>query len=236
MNVRSFDIDDLIDGNELPLPDKDTLVTKLNRFLHQRLIATVYNRCDWDIVLSHLNAKFDRLELALAVRDPVERNKLLLPFVADVKRAKARARGLNWFSAVFEPSDVMSRRVADLFSGMFLSAMIAMVEADDRFITQRRLILVGAALAAHRTEFGQYPTTLDELVPRFLKAAPNDAFGNRKFVYQASNSVQEKTYILYSLGKNGTDEGGINCRNGNCLLDITFSSDWSRIPEATVQH
>jgi hypothetical protein len=52
---------------------------------------------------------------------------------------------------------------------------------------------------------GQLPETLDELVPDFLPSVPIDPNGGKPLRYHPNS---DGTYLLYSVGENGVDDGG----------------------------
>jgi hypothetical protein len=83
-----------------------------------------------------------------------------------------------------------------------------------------------------RIEPTDYPEKLDGLAPDYLKSILHDAY-DRQFVYRKSSDENPKKYVLYSLGTNGKDDGGSNCRNDtDCFRDIRFDPNWSRFPFA----
>jgi hypothetical protein len=61
------------------------------------------------------------------------------------------------------------------------------------------------ALRAFQLERGRYPTTLRELTPRYLKHVPIDPFGDTEPLRYEN---QGNTYLLYSIGPDGVDDGG----------------------------
>jgi len=71
--------------------------------------------------------------------------------------------------------------------------------------TQNRLLLMMLALHAYQLEHGRYPASLHELAPTYLQKLPNDPFAAQgTFLYR----VQGKSYVLYSVGPDGKDDGG----------------------------
>jgi hypothetical protein len=71
--------------------------------------------------------------------------------------------------------------------------------------TQNRLLLVALALHAYRLEHGRYPASLTELAPGYLKALPDDPCAvEGTFPYR----LKGKSYVLYSVGPDGKDDGG----------------------------
>jgi hypothetical protein len=66
------------------------------------------------------------------------------------------------------------------------------------------LALVACALERHRLARGTYPATLAELVPDYLAAVPHDIMDGQPLRYR----VEDGKFTLYSIGVNGTDDGG----------------------------
>jgi hypothetical protein len=64
--------------------------------------------------------------------------------------------------------------------------------------------MMGIGLRKYKTDEGEYPKTLDALVPDYLKSLPIDPFSNRPHVYRLS----EVGYVLYSFGVDGEDDQG----------------------------
>jgi hypothetical protein len=82
-----------------------------------------------------------------------------------------------------------------------------------------------AALAVERFRHqrGQFPTTLAELTPEFLKKVPRDPFDGTPLRYRAL----AKGYVIYSVDVDGHDDGGREAPErkklaDNGLYDITF--------------
>jgi type II secretory pathway pseudopilin PulG len=88
--------------------------------------------------------------------------------------------------------------------GLFLPAVTAATEAQDRANTELQLTVLAAALAVYRTEHGDYPTTLDDLVPSTLEKLPTERYNAKPFLYKRTGDG----YLLYSPGENGVDDGG----------------------------
>ena len=64
---------------------------------------------------------------------------------------------------------------------------------------------IAIALERYHLAHGAYPATLDELAPACIDAAPHDIIDGKPFHYQAR---ADGTFQLYSVGWNGTDDGG----------------------------
>lgn len=60
------------------------------------------------------------------------------------------------------------------------------------------------ALQAYHYDKGEYPPSLQELLPVYLAALPKDPFTGQAFIYRR----QSESFLLYSAGQNGRDDGG----------------------------
>lgn len=74
-------------------------------------------------------------------------------------------------------------------------------------LARRRMAAVALAIRLYEIDHGHWPTKLEDLVPKYLPAVPDDPFlppGTGKIRYLPSANPPR----LYSVGDNGTDEGG----------------------------
>lgn len=76
---------------------------------------------------------------------------------------------------------------------------------DTKSKTENELLLVTLALHAYKLDNGHYPNSLNELLPAYIQQLPEDEFSKRgSFGYK----VAGKSYVLYSVGPDGKDDGG----------------------------
>jgi len=61
------------------------------------------------------------------------------------------------------------------------------------------------ALAWYRCDQGRYPQDLGGLVPKYVASVPDDIFSGKPLIYR----LAQDGYLLYSVGVNGKDEGGL---------------------------
>jgi hypothetical protein len=71
--------------------------------------------------------------------------------------------------------------------------------------TERRLAITAIALNRCKRVHGRPPASLSRLVPEFLPSLPSDCMSGRPLCFQANGNG---TYTLYSVGNDGTDNGG----------------------------
>ena len=75
---------------------------------------------------------------------------------------------------------------------------------------------LACALERYRQAQGQYPETLDALVPRFVEQLPHDLIGGQPLKYFRTPSGR---FVLYSIGWNEKDNGGVPGKT-------TVEGDW----------
>jgi hypothetical protein len=80
----------------------------------------------------------------------------------------------------------------------------AQVTAQNQTLANEAFIACG--LERCRLARGQYPETLDALVPQFAEKVPHDVIGGQPLKYHRTADGQ---FVLYSIGWNGKDDGGV---------------------------
>jgi len=89
---------------------------------------------------------------------------------------------------------------------LFLPAVTAAIDAEDRANTTLDLERLAAALAVYRAEHGSFPEKLENLTPGVIATLPRELYNNKPFIYKRTPDG----YLLYSSGDNGNDDGGSN--------------------------
>lgn len=93
---------------------------------------------------------------------------------------------------------------ADRLVSLFLPLVTKYSEYDCRIEVHFQTEMLAFALAAYLADHGNYPAKLADLVPKYVKAIPNDPYSEKEFIYKPT----AKGYELYSVGPNGVDDGG----------------------------
>lgn len=102
-------------------------------------------------------------------------------------------------------------RPRDPINGAFISVYDETWMRDYLARTQNDLLMVSFALRAYKADHGRYPVKLKALVPAYLKAVPADPFAqNATLGYKLTG----KSYTLYSIGPDATDNGGTPSPDG----------------------
>lgn len=79
--------------------------------------------------------------------------------------------------------------------------------ATDREAAQDTVLLTVLALELFAREHGHYPEKLEELVPDFLPTVPEDSHAPPKTPLRYRRDAGGA--LIYSIGDNGTDDGGV---------------------------
>ena len=74
------------------------------------------------------------------------------------------------------------------------------------------------ALQVYYIDHGEYPESLDALVPDYMPEVPIDPFTGDPMVYRQEG----EPYTLYSLGADMEDDGGVRDRDDYWEGDVVF--------------
>ena len=87
---------------------------------------------------------------------------------------------------------------------MLYPALDKAIEHVVRTEADANLTVTILALELYKRENGQYPESLNSLVPEYLQAVPSDPFTTKPLIYRKEGNK----YILYSCGVDMDDDGG----------------------------
>jgi hypothetical protein len=97
-----------------------------------------------------------------------------------------------------------SEQIAVVLLGLLAPAVQKIGDANDRAEQTARHGVLAFALAAYHADHQKYPAALADLSPKYLKAVPDDLFSGKAVIYKPVDGG----FMLYSVGVNGTDDGG----------------------------
>jgi hypothetical protein len=98
------------------------------------------------------------------------------------------------------------QKVRTLFTGLATPAISRYFLSGLRCETDIQMTLATIALKRYSLQHNdKYPRTLDSLVPHYLDKVPFDLMGAIPLSYHLN---ENGTYMLYSVGENGVDDGG----------------------------
>lgn len=163
---------------------------------------------DWAPAFRNMNRWHDRLLAAMRLEDRAERQRAFVKFEEDFLAFKQRVIAESPAALARAKRGVRDKNLGeiygDLLIGLIVPSSIKVRIAQDRGEQIERNVHVAFALAAFRADHSKHPTKLDELSPDYLAAVPGDLFSGKALIYKPA----ERGYLLYSVGPDGTDDGG----------------------------
>ena len=102
-------------------------------------------------------------------------------------------------------------------AGLLIPGLQPAFDATARSTALNGAADVAIAVERYRREDGRPPEKLRQLVPKFLPQVPIDPFDGQPLRYV----VREDEYIIYSIGRDGKDDGGHGDDSG-LEADIVF--------------
>lgn len=117
---------------------------------------------------------------------------------------------------------------ARLLPIVVLAPAVSKAVINTEYTIQRRdAAMVVIALELHRRRSGDWPPSLNELVPTLLPAVPPDRFDGGPLKYALVNGRP----LLYSVGTNRADDGGTPARSADGRVDSSSSQRWIDNPQ-----
>jgi hypothetical protein len=114
----------------------------------------------------------------------------------------------------------------NFYAKMTISGLSSVASRPARAQTWVDEARVACALERYRLEHHELPDDLEVLSPKFISKIPNDVIGiGLGQLHYRKNS--DGTYVLYSVGWNGEDDGGVpGLRTGSTPRANNFEGDW----------
>ncbi|MGA2060206.1 MAG: hypothetical protein ABSG67_06965 [Thermoguttaceae bacterium] len=101
---------------------------------------------------------------------------------------------------------------------MLFPAVEAFAEGMARADAQRRLSEIALAMCRYRAKNGKYPEKIENLMPDFIALVPLDPFDGKPIRLKQTDGK----LVIYSIGFDGTDDGGAPYDQNTRKGDITF--------------
>jgi len=120
--------------------------------------------------------------------------------------------------------DFSSGKRGGLMTKLLMPALLRTFQLEMRKVADRGVARTALAVERYRLAEGELPKALDELVPTYLDAVPTDPFDGQALRY----SLLAKGYVVYSIGEDGSDDGGAERDrenrhpDGTPMWDVTF--------------
>ena len=176
----------------------------------EELLGLMTPFIEWQLILRRCNRLFDRLVAVHRIKDRAERVKAITELTDEMKRLRSKDRWTANLLVNLATGRLTSLPgtataiVGDLLIGSMPMVADKIGVAVDRAEQQNRNLHLAFALAAYHADHKKYPAALADLAPKYIEQIPTDLFSGKPLVYKPSDTG----YLLYSVGVNGTDDGG----------------------------
>ncbi len=173
-----------------------------------QLTDWVLEGVDWVPAAERGNKWFDRL--VSGTREPIRANRLrsLAQVRTDLGALRAEATDFGRVTQMLRDGNYSGKAkgeaIGDILITLMLPAAHKVVDAEDRAQQLFDTVAVGYAVVWYQRLNGRYPDSLAPLAPNYLTTVPGDLFSGKGLIYQPGANG----FLLYSVGANGTDEGG----------------------------
>lgn len=181
-------------------------------------VDTSYGQLDWDMMLKNVNWWWDRSAALQGNLSETERQKIEEELDKDFKEFEERReqfRGTGFktkliFARLLATKRVkrkmLSEAVWNLLQHITMPALTRARLLHKAALMSGELSQVAFSLADYKAQNGGYPKKLSQLAPKYIKQIPPDRFSKKDLIYKPG--PKGKSYLLYSTGENGLDDGG----------------------------
>lgn len=182
---------------------------------------------DCNVLLRNMNETYNDSVAALKLPTLVQQREALIA-LEDTLGQRAKQRGLavdytflDGYGLAFKfgRRRATSEGAADVMAALSIEHLKGVANVEFRNEARHRLASTGFAIAEYRAVHGDYPVTLDALVPDYLASIPADPFTGESIRY--AFNADRGTFLVYSLGENGVDNHGL-MNDQNNTDDISF--------------
>jgi len=164
---------------------------------------------DWNTVMKNGNQLYDQLVVAMKKSSHPERNAALARFdrLRNQKTNRISLPGfLKRVSQTGISSATLTEMASDVITGLLIFSGQSLNDAQTRDLQTQQNLVTAFALVEWKLRRGSYPPSLDQLVTgKLLKMVPLDHFSGNPVRYIRNGN---DGFFIYSIGPNGTDEGG----------------------------
>jgi hypothetical protein len=144
---------------------------------------------------------------------PADRQQLQA-LIAKFEDESAAAAASSW-----------SMRHYPLTAALF-PALTAAFDVKSKILAARSVLLTAIAAKRYSLKTGRPPEQLADLVPEFLPTIPLDPFDGQPLRFRCS----DKTLVIYSIGKDGKDDGGQNASWDSSEPDMVLRLELKTAP------
>lgn len=168
---------------------------------------------DINVALRKTNQFFDRQVQILQTTNRADREAFIAQLEAELKATEARRKSIPELLSriAWEGRHAITAEIADINISLIATNYDGLLNSRNRAETRLNFLKLSLALTCFHHDNHQYPETIQELAPKFIDQIPLDIFTDQTLSYKRlpDATIQEEGFVLYSVGANGHDEGGI---------------------------
>jgi len=134
-------------------------------------------------------------------------NRIIQDYVlnsVDAKQGPISPRAIKSSGSQFE-KELHEAKLFGLLAAIAVPNFYRAIQVSVRNQTYFNELVIACALERYRRANGQYPQTLEQLVPKFLEKIPRELIENQSFKYEKEDDTH---FLLYSIGWDQKDDGG----------------------------
>jgi hypothetical protein len=214
-----------------PVSTTEKVITGAKRLVSPKEIRKSSNELLWQTALSYedeLKAA-QGLQVLISTCRKIEQGEACFMAISNSTRELAdlgltvEKDDYQSFSAWAEDPSLDALR--ELFSGS-APALLKSIKKAEQIEAIRAIAVTAIALKRYQLGLGELPRTLTSLVPVYLPAVPLDPVDGQPLRYRLN---PDGTFVLYSIGVDGVDNGGDTARPGNGTSgrpNLVLANDW----------
>ncbi len=154
------------------------------------------------------NEVYDEIKAAFSLPDYADRIRTLDDLAQKLDKAaqwnRHRIAKMS-LAKLFGSKATFSQEIGHLLIALTTPTFVQAAISENRNVAQLLLTDIGYSLAIARGETGEFPESLEALVPDQIDAVPLDPFTDDPLKYLRTDGG----FLLYSVGPNGIDDGGL---------------------------
>ncbi|MCK4891603.1 MAG: hypothetical protein KAS78_02955 [Candidatus Pacebacteria bacterium] len=137
-------------------------------------------------------------------------------FCNDIPTIDSQRLASSSYIKLYLTENAIGKTIYDIVITSLASVNTTKCEEDSLVSATQAII----AIKAYKNDNGDYPSSLDELVPRYISSVPLDYFDGNSLKYSKEDE------ILYSVGKDLIDNGGSAGESWQTMPDPTFKIEF----------
>lgn len=160
---------------------------------------------DWNVVLRYVNQFIDEVSSCVQEKSRSQQLAEWARLGLELDECRFRAKDEQLRQRALTDASLRTDLIVDIVLSYLAADMEAPINSYWRSVCRNELTRLAAALAVYRAEQGEYPETLEQLVPAVIPKLPVDLYSGKSFLYERKD---DGGYLLYSVFENEIDDLG----------------------------